>query len=289
MRYYLFGAGLLLSSGCVSQAKYDDLHARYEQAQAQLGERQQRLGTLGVSVQTAKEEVKRLRGEKEGTERMLEALAAEHARLHEEQERMAEETEALAADRSRLQASSDRLRSALQDMSQHKAEAERRIAEFKSLLLRFKDLIDAGKLKVTMTDGRMVLQLPTDVLFDSGSARLSSEGKEAIVEITQVLKEVGGRRYQVEGHTDNVPIHTERYPSNWELASARGLSVVYAMREAGMDQALLSAASYGEYHPVASNEGEEGRAENRRIEIILVPDLSLLPGYDELQRVVEAN
>lgn len=287
MRYHL--VGLLISMGCVSQAKYDDLHARYEQVKAQLGERQERLGTLGVSVQTAKEEVKRLKGEKEGTERMLEALAAEHARLQAEQQRMAEETTALSADRTRLQASTDQLRAALQDMSAHKAEAERRIEEFKSLLLRFKELIDAGKLKVTMTDGRMVLQLPTDVLFNSGSARLSDVGKDAIVQITQVLQEVQSRRYQVEGHTDNVPIHNERYPSNWELAAARGLSVVYAMREAGMPADLLSAASYGEFHPVASNESEEGRAENRRIEIILVPDLSLLPGYDELQRVVQPS
>lgn len=286
MHYHLLWAGLLLSTGCVSQAKYDDLHKRYEQVKSQLSERQQRLGTLGVSVQTAEEEVKRLQGEKEGTERMLEALALEHARLEEEQKRMAEETAALSADRSRLQASTDQLRAALDEMSQNKAEAERRIAEFKSLLLRFKDLIDAGKLKVTMTDGRMVLLLPTDVLFNSGSARLSDVGKEAIVQITQVLREVESRRYQIEGHTDNVPIHTERYPSNWELAAARGLSVVYAMREAGMPLEVLSAASYGEFHPVASNDTEEGRAENRRIEIILVPDLSQLPGYDELQRVV---
>ena len=96
------------------------------------------------------------------------------------------------------------------------------------------------------------------------------------------------RRYQIEGHTDNLPIHNSQYRSNWELAAARGLGVVRAMNEAGMDARLLSAASYGEFHPAASNETPDGRAENRRIEVILVPDLSRLPGYEELQQVVQA-
>jgi chemotaxis protein MotB len=156
-------------------------------------------------------------------------------------------------------------------------------------LARFRDLIDARTLKVTLSEGRMVLQLPTDVLFDSGSAKLSVAGRSAIAQVTSILKEVPRRRYQVEGHTDNVPIHNAHYASNWELAAARGLGVVRAMVEGGVDAVFMSAASFGEFHPVSANGHEEGRQANRRIEIIVVPDLSMLPGYEELQRIVDAS
>lgn len=97
---------------------------------------------------------------------------------------------------------------------------------------------------------------------------------------------MGRRRVQVEGHTDNVPIHNAQFPSNWELASARALVVVRAMMTAGMSSDAISAASYGEFHPAASNDDATGRATNRRIEVVLQPDLSTLPGFDELQHAV---
>jgi len=150
------------------------------------------------------------------------------------------------------------------------------------LLRKFKKLIDAGKLKVKIVDGRMVVELATDVLFDSGSAKLSDAGKAAIVEVSQVLATIGERSFQVEGHTDNVPIATAQYPSNWELAAGRALTVMKTMIESGMPAARISAASYGDQRPVKSNDTAEGKAANRRIEIVLVPDLSGLPGFDEL-------
>jgi chemotaxis protein MotB len=132
----------------------------------------------------------------------------------------------------------------------------------------------------------MVLALPSDVLFDSGSARLSATGKEAVQQVGSVLSGMGRRRVQVEGHTDNVPIHNDQFASNWELASARALVVVRAMMHSGMPSDAISAASYGEFHPAASNDEPKGRAMNRRIEVVLLPDLSSLPGFDELQQAV---
>ncbi|HKU42672.1 MAG TPA: OmpA family protein [Polyangiales bacterium] len=274
-------AAACLLVGCVSQAKYDDLKAQYDHAQAELGERQQRIGTLGASVQD-------LKGENARARTQLEALEQEYAQLQAEQRSLTVEMTKALEERARLKQSGEQLRVALGELAARKAEADRRVAEFRDLLNRFKNLIDAGTLKVTISDGRMVLQLPTDVLFDSGSARLSKPGKAAIDQVTAVLEEVSDRRYQIEGHTDNVPIHNAQYRSNWELAAARGLGVLRAMNEAGMDARLLSAASYGEFHPIASNDSEQGRAANRRIEVILVPDLSRLPGYEELQQLVQA-
>ena len=131
----------------------------------------------------------------------------------------------------------------------------------------------------------MVVEMATDVLFGSGSARLSGDGRAAVQEVAGVLAELSGRRFQVEGHTDNVPIRTAQFPSNWELASARAITVVNEMIEAGVPNENVSAASFGEFKPAADNETPEGRAANRRIEIVLVPDLSTLPGFDELRRL----
>ena len=140
-----------------------------------------------------------------------------------------------------------------------------------------------------IADGRMVLALPTDVLFASGKAKLSDAGKAAVTEVTAVLVTLHKRRFQVEGHTDNVPIKTPRYPSNWELSAARALGVVKTMLEANMTGALVSAAGFGEFRPVATNDTPEGRGANRRIEIVLVPDLSSLPGFSELKKAMDGK
>ena len=178
------------------------------------------------------------------------------------------------------------LRLALLTLNARKAEADRRVAQYRTLLGKFKKLIDAGTLQVSITDGRMVLALPSDVLFSSGRAELSEEGRQTIAEVASVLATIPERRFQVEGHTDNVPIRTKRFPSNWELASARAVNVVGEMIQAGVDPGSVSGASQGEYRPVSSNDDETGRAQNRRIEIVLVPDLSMLPGFEELKNVV---
>jgi len=193
---------------------------------------------------------------------------------------------AVVKDKARLEGTAAELKSALADARARKQQAEKRVAEYRELLAKFKELIDAGKLKVKIVDGRMVLALPTDVLFGSGSAKLSDAGKQAVGEIAQVLATIPGRRFQIEGHTDNVPIKTRKYPSNWELAAARALNVSEGMREAGMPGSALSAASFGEFRPSGKNDTPAGREANRRIEIVLVPDLSSLPGFEELKSAV---
>src|SRR5690606_26894562 len=142
-----------------------------------------------------------------------------------------------------------------------------------------------SRLQVKIVDGRMVVALPTDILFASGRADLSPEGKAAITEVGAVLATIPERQFQVEGHTDNVPIKTDRFPSNWELAAARAITVVRALREAGVEAERVSAASYGEFRPVATNDQPEGKQANRRIEIVVVADLSQLPGAEALERM----
>ena len=284
---------LLMIGACVSQGTHDELKRKYDDAQATIAQRDTQVGSLQQSLAAEQAKAAQLDAAVKEAQQQIAALQQQDAdkqleidRLMAEAELQRGELASLIKDRSRLRESTEQLKEALADLAKRKAEADRRVAEFRDLLTKFKKLIDAGKLQVKIADGRMVLALPTDVLFDSGSAKLSKEGLEAVTEVAQVLQTIRERRFQVEGHTDTVPIHTERFPSNWELSQARALGVVKAMLDAGMDPLTVSAAGYGEYHPVASNDTDAGKAQNRRIEIVLVPDLSMLPGFDELNRVV---
>jgi len=178
------------------------------------------------------------------------------------------------------------MKAALEELQKRKAETEKRLTEFRELMAKFSSLVDAGKLKVKFVNGKMVLALSTDILFPSGSSSLSPQGQAAIKEVTALLSNLKDKNYQIEGHTDNVPILTKKqFNSNWELASARAMSVLSTMLEAGMPANHISIASYGETQPVASNTTKEGKSANRRIAIVVVPDLTGLPGFDELNKL----
>lgn len=157
-----------------------------------------------------------------------------------------------------------------------------RAQAYQELLADLKPLIDRGVLKVQMEGGRVVIGMASDVLFGSGSAELSPEGRETVLALARGLAVHGkDKEFQVEGHTDNTPINTPQFPSNWHLGAARALTVAQLMVEAGFPAKHLSAASFGAERPVASNGTAEGRAQNRRIEVVLLPDLSDIPGFGE--------
>jgi chemotaxis protein MotB len=147
---------------------------------------------------------------------------------------------------------------------------------------------------IRIVGDRFVFQ--SEVFFDAGQAALLPEGRAELDRLASALAELERQIpaeipwvLRVDGHTDVRPIASAQYPSNWELSAGRALGVVKAMTDAGMPGDALSAAGYGEHHPVARNDSDAGRKENRRIEIVLVPDLSMLPGFEELKRVVEGK
>jgi chemotaxis protein MotB len=191
----------------------------------------------------------------------------------------------LTKDKGQMQASLDDMKKAMDEMKTRQDEEQKRIKEFQDLTNRFKALTDAGTLSIKIQDGKMIVNLGSDVLFGSGSARLSVKGLDTVKEVSKQLTAIADKRYQVEGHTDNVPISSSAFASNWELASARAITVMKAMIDAGMPPNRVSAASYGDTSPLQSNDTAEGRAFNRRIAIVIVPDLSQLPGYDELEKL----
>jgi len=169
-----------------------------------------------------------------------------------------------------------RLRGRLDQLSAIEAEIRERNRIYEEVLGRFRSLIDSGRLSVSIVRGRMVINLPQDILFASGRADLGREGTETLSEIASVLKEFDNRTFQVEGHSDDDPISTAQFPSNWELSAARSLSVVKLLVDRGVTPELVSGAAYGEFQPVATNETEEGQRLNRRIEIVMLPNLDVI-------------
>lgn len=184
------------------------------------------------------------------------------------------DTEKAAAD---AQATLSATRTDLEEAKRERAEADARLGAFKSIMAKFQKMIDTGKLKVMIRDGRMIVKLPAEIFFASGKAELAKDAAPALREIASILRQFPDRRFEVAGHTDNVPLHTAQFKSNWELSTARAVTVTEALAAGGMNPTNLVAAGYGPYDPVANNKSEPGRKENRRIEIALLPNIKELP------------
>jgi chemotaxis protein MotB len=165
-------------------------------------------------------------------------------------------------------------------VQEQQARAEQRLAAYRALNEKFRQLVSTGALQVSFRNGQMVLQLPSEVLFASGRANLSRAGQQALGKVLDVLRSVRDRRFLIAGHTDDRKIRSRRFNSNWELSTARAVSVVQFMVANGFEPGNLGAAGYGAFDPVVPNDSPENMAKNRRIEIILVPDLSELPNLD---------
>lgn len=168
-----------------------------------------------------------------------------------------------------------------------KAEADKRMAAIEDIRKQFAKMIDTGQLRVTARRGQLVLSLPSEVLFPTGSAELSKQGEYAVVEVGAVLKKLPDRRFLVVGHTDNQDfVKPKEAPAgaaacapqdNWQLSTARALTVTRVLVTAGMDAKNLVPSGVGANDPIADNATPAGRQKNRRIEIALLPALNELP------------
>jgi chemotaxis protein MotB len=175
------------------------------------------------------------------------------------------------------------MEAALAEAAAREERAANRLAEYNSMLKQLKSMIDSGKLNVRIVRNKMVIELPEAVLFASGSAKLKTDGVRVLAELGPVLASIKGREFQVGGHTDNKPIRTARFPSNWELSGARAIDVAELLIEYGVPGNRISAAAYADTQPVESNDTAEGRAKNRRIEIALQPNLDELPDLSSFE------
>ncbi len=156
-----------------------------------------------------------------------------------------------------------KLKSELSELEKAKAELEDRL----------KNEIGEKEVKVEMQDRGLVITFVAEVLFDSGKDKLRSDALATLNKVSSVLNTtVRDLAIGIEGHTDNVPIKHSGWKSNWELSTARAVSVLHYLADTpGISPERLSATGYGEYRPVASNDTKDGRQQNRRVEIVILP------------------
>ncbi len=215
------------------------------------------------------------------------------ASTRSDNEGLAAQLQQMKSDKSALEAEIAALQNQLQQLASERdanaaavAKAKARIEFFKDMLKKFKAMQDSGKIKIKIVNNKMVVEMASAILFPSGSAKLSKEGKSALADVAGVLSTIDDRSFQVAGHTDNKPISSSKFRSNWELSAARAVSVVEYLIKNGMQPANLSAAGYADTQSVQSNETSKGRASNRRIEIVLQPNLDELPDLSSLEKMV---
>lgn len=211
------------------------------------------------------------------TRAQRDALSKDKANLSGELDKTSAERGAASERAAGLQKQVQATEAELAELRKQREASEKRLAAFRDLKQRFAALVDTGKLEVAFRNGQMVLKLPSGILFASGQAELSKEGQASLAQVLNVLLQFKDRRFVVAGHTDTDRIKSKKFRDNWELSQARALSVVHFMMKTGFDGKNLGAAGYGEFDPVAPNDNETNKQLNRRIEIVLVPDLSELP------------
>jgi len=132
-------------------------------------------------------------------------------------------------------------------------------------------LVDKNLIKITRDKLWVKVEMNNRILFASGNARLTERGYPILEELAEVVRNLPNH-IDVEGHTDNLPIRTSVYPSNWELSAARAASVVHLFSRNGVDPKRLSAIGYGQYRPVADNATSKGRRSNRRVVMVILAD-----------------
>jgi chemotaxis protein MotB len=200
----------------------------------------------------------------------------EQARMKESQASLEAERVALMERYEDLRSGSEQLRDELERERTERLAKEQQIqtltGTYKNLVDELEKEVRDGQIEVQRLQGRLQVTALEKILFDSGKAELKPEGRAVLKRVAQQVKKLAGHSVRVEGHTDNVPISTARFPSNWELSAARATGVVRAFIEDGLEPRRLSAVGRGEFQPIADNAKTDQRARNRRIEIILIPD-----------------
>jgi chemotaxis protein MotB len=224
--------------------------------------------TADARIKQLTQEVAAAQGSEQTTRGELERLRAMVAKLGEHQQMV------------------DQLSAQLRNKDNDLTQMEARMAELESEAVeeseRFTQLRDSLQSELENRDVQLeqlenqltLIRVGSDILFETGSAELSGDGEKTLTLVARILNEYPDRKVNVEGHTDNVPIGSRlahSYPSNWELSAARAARAVRFLESAGVEAWRLNVVGYGEQQPVAANDTATARAQNRRIEIAVLP------------------
>lgn len=250
-----------------------------EEWQAQLD----KYNNLNSAFEQEKREHAATRAELDAARGKVSQLSEQLEKMGFNVEQLSQRLEAEGTEKQQLAASLAEMKRALEEYKARAARLERIKQRFELLRDKLKKLTDLG-LTVQIRHNRMVISLPGDVLFASGSDKLRDEGIEVLSQVAEVIrgdKQLSKRYFQVAGHTDSKPLRGGRFKDNWGLSAMRARSVlVYLIapvdaREGGggLDAERLHVAGYADTDPIADNSTEEGRQQNRRVELVLMPDV----------------
>lgn len=266
----------LSNKGVMTSKAIEDLKTEKERLDASDKAKSSELDALKVQLDeqivrsnTLSKDSDALKQEKDNLAATLQTRSDEIALLNATLINLTKENEYLRREVARLQIKSGEI------SAQKEQELARVKTTYESLVKEMQQEIDKGDIKITQAVDRLSVNMVEKILFDSGKADIKRDGLKVLDRVGNVLKSVTDRQIRVEGHTDNKAIGgrlREKYPTNWELSTARAANVVRFLEDkVGIDRNLLSVAGMADNKPVASNETLEGRAANRRIEIILLP------------------
>jgi chemotaxis protein MotB len=262
------------------------LIARAMGATDELAKLQKRMGELETDASRAKDLEQRLSqlqkrsGELETDASRAKDLEQRLSQRDIELGKLTQGGEALAAEKERLAAEKERLE---KERAAKQAEIERLTRTQQELTKSLQAEIERGDITIKQVRDRLTINMVEKVLFNSGQAQVKPAGLKVLTQVSDVLKNVTDKQIRIEGHTDNVPIGVklqEKFPTNWELSTARATNVVrFFIDRGGVNRERLEAVGFADTRPVASNDTETGRTDNRRIEIVLYPkDLSEIVG-----------
>ncbi|MFZ5897198.1 MAG: OmpA family protein [Myxococcota bacterium] len=223
------------------------------------------------------------RAELEKTKQQVVTLSDQLAKMGVNLETVNQQLEQTGSEKEALSKNLQELTRALEEYKARAAQLERIRQRFELLRDKLKKLTELG-LKVEIRRNRMVIRLPGDVLFASGEAKLREQGQKVLDAVADVIrndKQLSGRYFQVAGHTDNKPLAGGRFGDNWGLSVMRAREVLLYLIAplgtktggGGLDPLRLHAAGYGETDPVMKNDSDDGRQQNRRVELVLMPDV----------------
>lgn len=276
----------IMLSSCVAKKKFLAELASKEQAQAavakltrQNNDQKKQISSLNEAVSQLQKDTARLGANYRRLKTDLEAWQKQYKELQESSKMTTNELrtnlqkqQATLAEKERLLAERE---AAVQEL---KAAIARKDEAMNGLLNKVNEALVAfnpDELTVTQKDGKIYVSLAENLLFNSGRTDVDKKGKEALGKLAEVLKKNIDIDIQVEGHTDNVPIKTATFKDNWDLSVLRATSITRILTEDyQVDPKRVMPSGKGEYYPADTNDTKEGRAKNRRIEVVLMPKLT---------------
>ena len=258
-------ADLLTNRLAALQKKNDDLIAENAVLKADLARMTVQNEKLATDLSYVTDQRDKAVSDREELERILRSKSDSLSQSISELRRKVAD---LDAENAKLKAENESLVKAREEQVQKVS------STYENMIDKLKSEISMGQITISELKGKLTVNMVDSILFDSGKAEVKKGGLEILGKVVSILKDVNDKSIRIEGHTDDVQISralAQRYPTNWELSAARAINVARFLQDQGIDPGNLSAAAYGEWKPVATNDTAEGKAKNRRIEIILVP------------------